>query len=520
MDGIRLARMPALLLLLIVPACRIPELRPADSGQCLPESFSGETSTENSSQVSINEFFSDPILTSLIDQALACNQELKILGEDIQIANNEILRRRGAYLPFVTLGGGARLDKFGRNTILGADNAQGTLANGRHFPSPLPDFLASSNLSWQVDIWGQLRNARDAQTLRYLGTVEGRNYVVTRLVADIAENYYSLIGLDKRLENLDRIISLQEESLERAKAKKEFAQGTELAVQRFQAEVRKNQSEKLIVAQEIIETENRINFLVGRFPEHVERSEEFYNLSLHALSLGVPADLLRNRPDIRKAERELQAVGLDVLVAEANFYPKLNITAGVGYEAFNAKYLFRTPESLIYSVAGDLSAPLINRTAIKADYMNANATQLQALYNYQRVVLNAFTEVINRVNMVRNYSTAIEIKKQQLDALEASVDVATKLFIAARADYIEVLLAQRDLNDARLVLIDTKKKQLTAIVDTYQALGGGLIPFTYPDSTTVVPPEPTMRLQGAPAKDGPAARPQVPPAPEVPPASD
>src|SRR5262249_49112738 len=151
---------------------------------------------------------------------------------------------------------------------------------GQFLPNPLPDFLLPGvNLSWQVDIWRQLRNARDAAALRYLGTTDGRNYVVTRLVAEIAEKYYTLMALDKRLENLDTIIALQEQSLEMAKAKKAAAQGTELAVQRFQAEVRKNQSEKLIVRQEIIEVENRINFLVGRFPEPVERMNvDFINL--------------------------------------------------------------------------------------------------------------------------------------------------------------------------------------------------------------------------------------------------
>ena len=118
----------------------------------------------------------------------------------------------------------------------------------------------------------------------------------------------------------------------------------------------------------------------------------------------MPPQLLQNRPDIRQAERELAAAGLDVRVARANFFPKLIITAGVGYEAFNTKYLFLTPESLIYNVAGDLVAPLINKSAIKADYFNANARQLQAVYEYQRVVLNAFTEVINRVSKVQNYS--------------------------------------------------------------------------------------------------------------------
>jgi outer membrane protein TolC len=276
------------------------------------------------------------------------------------------------------------------------------------------------------------------------------------------------------LETLDGTIALQEQSLKVAEAQKEGARGTELAVQRFLAEVRKNQSQKLIIYQEIIETENRINFLCGRYPQPVARdSGVFIDLNLQTLSVGVPAQLLQNRPDIRQAERELEAAGLDVRVARANFFPKVFITSGVGYEAFNTKYLFFTPESLIYGVAGNLVAPLINKTAIRADYLNANAKQLQALYDYQRITLNAFTEVVNRISKVQNYSRSIEVKKQQLAALESAVDVATKLFQNARVEYIDVLFAQRDRNEARIVLIDTKREQLSAIVNAYQALGGG-----------------------------------------------
>ena len=508
MDGIRLAWMPALAILL--SSCGIPGLRQADSGRDLPVSFNGATSSENSSQFGIDAFFNDPILTSLIDQGLAGNQELKILAQNIEIANNETLARSGAYLPFVNIGAGAGLNKYSLNTLNGADNAENLLPNGSHFPQPLPNFLAAADLSWQIDIWRQLRNARDAAALRYLGTAEGRNYVVTRLVAEIAENYYGLMALDKRIENLDRTIAIMEQSLEIAKAQKEGVRGTELGVQRFLAEVRKNQSEKLIINQEIVVAENRINFLVGRFPEPVERmSEGFFDLNLHALSLGVPSDLLQNRPDIRQAERELAAAGLDIQVARARFYPRLMITAGVGYEAFNPTYLFE-PASLIYSVAGNLVAPLINKRAIQADYMNANARQLQACYNYQRVVLNAFTEVTNRISMVEKYTQSIEIKKQQLAALEASVDVATKLFQAARVEYIDVLFAQRDLRDARMILIDTKKEQLSAIVNTYQALGGGLVPTQYPEPTAA-PTESSLPYPSVRSKD---SSPLVPPTPD------
>lgn len=481
---------------LVLSGCRIPGLRTPDAAAPLPDTFNGATTPENSSQVGAQEFFNDPKLTQLMHEALANNQDLKILAQDIEIANNEVLLRRGAYLPFVSLRAGAGLDRSSRFTRDGAVDEQLTI-DGRRISNPLPDFLVAANVSWQVDIWRKLRNARDAASLRFLATAEGRNYVITRMVAEIADNYYGLMSLDKRLDNLNQTIKLQEDSLKLAQAKKDAGQGTELGVQRFQAEVKRNQSEKLIVQQEIIERENRINFLAGRFPQPVERaSSDFINLELPKVCVGVPSQLLLNRPDIRQAERELEAAGLEVKVARAEFFPSLDITAGIGYRVFNPRYLFN-PEALVGNAFGDLTAPLFNRAAIKAAYQTANARQLQALYEYQRVILDAFTEVINRVNMAENYRKSIELKKQQLQALETSVDVSTKLFQGARVEYIEVLFAQRDLLEARMVLIETKRQQLSAIVYAYQALGGG-------------------GLVTAPAPQVPAPQVPVPP-PAVPP---
>lgn len=462
---------------LLLPSCCLPKLHCARKGAPLPDSFNGATSAENSARLGYREFFNDPALVSLIDQAMYGNQELQILAQEIRIANYEIMARRGEYLPFVNLRAGAGLEKPSLFTPLGAVEDQLEPIPGKGFPDPLPDFLLAADISWEVDIWRKLRNARDAATMRYFGTMEGRNYIITRLVADIAEDYYELLALDNRMQTLDATIAIQQRSLELAKAKKEAARGTELAVQRFEAEVRKNQSEKLIIQQEIVEAENRINFNVGRFPQRIERpSTDFINLNLRALSLGVPAELLRNRPDIREAERELAASGLDVRVARARFYPSLDIIGGVGFQAFNPRYLFWTPESLIYNAAGDLVAPLINRKAIKADYLSANARQIQAVYNYQRVILDAYTEVINNMAKVVNYGQSIEIKRMQLAALEASVDSATKLFQNARTEYVDVLFSQRDLMEARMTLIETKQQQLAAIVNAYQALGGGGYP--------------------------------------------
>ncbi|HUQ72206.1 MAG TPA: TolC family protein, partial [Planctomycetaceae bacterium] len=467
----------AAILLLLASGCRIPSLCGPDARPHLPDDFSGATSPDNSSHVTINEFFDDPALTQLLVEGLAQNQELKIRNQEIQIASNEILARRGAYLPFVGVGTRSGFERTSKFTPLGAAEEQLTAPGDRRFNDPLTNTRISADLVWHVDIWKQFRNAQAAAMERYVESVEARNYLITQLVAEIAESYYELAALDKRLLYLDQTIEIQQRSLEVAKAQKEAARGTELGVQRFLAEVRKNESQRLIVRQSIIETENRINFLVGRYPQAVERRGwDFINLDSQILRVGVPTELLQNRRDILAAEREVAASGLDVLVAKANFYPKLDITASVGFEAFNPRYLF-DPGAFIAGTAGELVAPLINKKAIQAEYLNANARQLQAIYNYQRTVLNAFTEVVNRMAKVENYRNSVALKLEQVSALEESVEVATSLFQGARpeVEYMDVLFAQRDLLEARTVLIETKQQQLSAIVNAYQALGGGYL---------------------------------------------
>lgn len=429
---------------------------------------------ESGSQLPVNGFFDDPYLLDLINLALTGNQELRILAEEINIANNEVYARSGEYRPFVGYGTGAGLEKSSRFSRAGAVEDQLEAAPGRGFPDPLPDFLVATGVSWELDIWRKLRNAQCAAALRYLGTAQGRKYVVTRLVAELATEYYELLALDNRLATLQKTIEIQQQSLKVSENMKAAGRATELAVQRFKGEVRKNQSEILVIQQEIVEAENRINFLVGRFPQPIERpSVDFIDLQLNMLTSGLPSDLLLNRADIRAAEQEVAAAGLDVKVARARFYPSLGLNAGVGLNAFNTEYLFSTPESLIYNVALDLVGPLINKRAIKADYCSANAAQLQAIYKYQQTVLTAYIEVVNFLTKIDNYRDSIEIKKQQLAALEASVDAADKLFQSARTEYVEVLLAQREMMEARLDLIEIKREQLTAIVAAYQALGGG-----------------------------------------------
>lgn len=470
-----------ILLLLALSGCGIPKLQRAVPAPALPQDFNGATSAENSADVGIIEFFDDPVLTQLLTDGLAQNQELKIRNQEVRIAWNEIMARRGAYFPFVTLGARGGFERTSRFTPMGAAEDQLTFPGGGRFPDPLPDVRLTADLFWHVDIWRQYRNARAAANQRYIEAAESWNYLVTRLVAETAQNYYELAALDKRLVYLDQTIELQQDSLKAARAFLAAGRGTELPVQRFLAEVRKNESQRQIIRQRIIEVENRINFLVGRFPQPVDRASwDIINLDSRILNVGVPSQLLLNRRDIRAAERELTASGLDVAVARARFFPTLDITAGIGFEAFNPKYLF-DPGALIANTAGQMVAPFINKAAIRADYLSANARQLEAVYNYQRTVINAYTEVVNALTKTQNYRQSVEIKQEQVKALEKSVTVARELFnkplpeAFARVEYVDVLLATRDLLDARTVLIETKQQQLSAIVSAYQALGGGTL---------------------------------------------
>jgi len=309
---------------------------------------------------------------------------------------------------------------------------------------------------------------------RFLATVEGRNFVLTNLIAEIANSYYELLALDNQLVIVRQNIDLQKNALEIVKVQKEASRVTELAVKKFEAEVLKSQSMEYDILQNIKETENRINFLLGRYPQEIARDKgNILNIMPAMISTGIPSQLLANRPDIKQAELELTAAKLDVKVARAEFYPSLGISAGVGFQAFKPSYLFKLPESLLYSAAADLVAPLINKNAIKAEFNSANARQLQALYNYERTILNAFLEVSTQLSNINNLKKSYELKSKQVETLTQSIDISNDLFKSARADYLEVLLTQRDALETKLELVETQKQQLNAVVNIYKNLGGG-----------------------------------------------
>lgn len=460
---------------LVVASCKIPAITPSTENRSVPRSYNKNGDTTNMSAIQWRNFFTDKDLVSLIDTALENNQELRITLQEIEIARNDIRSRHAALLPTVGVRAGAELEKVGRYTSQGAGDASTEIKPGKEVPENLPNYTVAAYANWEADIWKKLHNAKKAAVNRYLSTVEGRNFVLTNLIAEVANSYYELLALDNQLVIVKQNIELQKNALEIVKVQKEAARTTELAVQKFEAEVLKSQSLEYDILQRIKETENRINFLLGRYPKEIPRDRSnFLSLLPQAVSSGIPSQLLANRPDIKQAELELAAAKLDVKVARAEFYPSFGISAALGFEAFKPSYLLKYPaESLLYSLAGDLAGPLINRNAIKAEFYSANARQLQAMYNYERTILNAYLEVSTQLSNISNLEKSYDLKSKQVDALTRSIDISNDLFKSARADYLEVLMTQRDALESKLELIETKKAQLSAVINIYRDLGGG-----------------------------------------------
>lgn len=439
----------------------------------VPQTFGAEEvaeddSSDSSARIDWHEFFDDPRLVALIDAAIEGNQELNIAVQEMIIANSEVMARRGDIFPSLSAGAGAGLDRAGTYT------SQGQSDEHLDISPDLPNFSLGLYASWEIDVWGRLRDSADAQMYRYLASAEGRNFVITRLVTEIASGYYELLALDRELAILEDNIRLQRGALEMMRLEQQAARVTTLAVTRFEAQLRGFESRRYDIAQRIVEAENQIALLVGRFPQHVERrTDDFLAIAPPAIRTGLPASLLENRPDVRQAELELQAAQLDVSAARARFYPSLRIEIGAGYRSYDVTQLFATPASLVYGLLAGLAAPLLNRSEITAGYFTASAEQMRAVLRYERTILSAFTDVSTGVALVHNSTRAYELRAEQVARLEESVELSRLLFQAARADYLEVLTARRDYLEAQMDLVETKQRQLVAAVTLYQALGGG-----------------------------------------------
>ena len=459
---------------IIYAGCKVPSAIQVPALKNAPDAYNSSKDTINSADINWKDFFHDKKLAALIDKAIINNPDVAITLQEIEIARNRVRARNAALYPTVEAGGGLSIEKVGRYTSAGAGDASTEITKGKIVPENLANIELGFRTSWEVDIWGKLRSAKKAAFAKYLGSIEGKNFVVTNLVAEVANTYYELVALDNQLEIIRESIQLQKNQLEIVKVQKQAAVVTELAVKQFEAQLYNAQGAENEILQKIAESENKLNFLLGRYPQKFDRDTTALLAQVpNLVKEGIPSQLLKNRPDIKQAELELLAAKWDVKTAQMEFYPSLNISAALGLQAFKPNYLFRMPESIAYSLLGDLAGPIINRQAIIAEFKTASAYQVEAMYEYQKAILNGYVEVSNELSNINNLGNIYSFKLKEVETLTKSVDISNDLFKSARANYLEVLTAQRDALASKLELIDIKKQQFNAVTGIYKALGGG-----------------------------------------------
>lgn len=473
MTSIRNVLVGCVLLLCLSAAGCIPQLETHAPDRTITASY-GQNDTSSIGDVSWREFFPDTVLQHLVDSVLVHNQELAISTEELQITANEILARKGEILPQVRGVVGAGIDKPSRTTREGAVEESLEIVPGRENAVPLADFGLGAAMSWEVDIWRRLRNAADAATARYLADTEARRALITMLVAETATTYYEVLATDRQIAVVDSTIVLMDQALRIVELQKSAAKTTELAVQRFMAEVHAMKARRHLLSQQSMELQNRLNILSGRGPRPLMRdTAQWQRWRAESLAVGRPDKLLLTRPDIRQAEAAMVAANLDVDVARAAFFPSLGVRATAGLRSSDAAMLVSGPESIAYSALADLIVPIVNRSGIEAAYRTAGARRNIAAYRYEQTCVRAYNDVATAIAGLENARKAHDERSAQVQALQSSATIAGILFQSARADYMEVLLTQRDALEARLEQVDMQLRQMVTSVTLYRALGGG-----------------------------------------------
>lgn len=434
-------------------------------------------SLQNVASIPIHNFFNDPYLKELIDLALKQNLDAKIALQRIRRAQAGLKQSRGAFLPAINGVVTAGNKRFGDYTMDAIGNYEtnnsGTLREDQIMAEHLPDYYAGFQTSWELDVWGKLRNQKRAAAMRLLASEKGRQWIITMLVSDVASRYYELLALDNEMEIVSKNIVLQERALEVILVQKAAGRANELGVKQVAAQLLNTKGLRASIRQRIIETENHLNVLLARYPQRIQRGKPIMEQQLpEIIGAGIPSQMIARRPDIRQAELELLSTKADVRAARAAFFPSFTLTGALGLQSFRAAH-FLEPGSLAYSILGGITAPLLNRNKLRADFQVVTANSLEAFYNYQKITITSYQEVINNLSMIENYDSIADFKQQEVDALYSALDASNDLFSTSFATYLEVITAQRSVLEAELSLANTRKIQFQATIGLYRSLGGG-----------------------------------------------
>ena len=434
-----------------------------------PQHYSSTTSSDSSiARKSWKEFFQDTTLLRLIDKSLVYNFDLQLAIKRLESSQAYAKQARAAWLPALAVQASASTTNPSQNSLNGIslENFLGT--------NHIEDYTLSGTLSWELDIWGKIRRRKQAALADYLQTYEATHAVQTSLVAEVANGYYNLLMIDAQLNIARRNVLLSDSIVQMIRLQKTAGEVTELGVQQSVAQLQNAQLLVPQLEQAITLQENALRLLTGDWPGAIIRSAELKNLlTADNLSAGVPADLLRYRPDVRANEMALVAANARVGVAQANLYPSLTLTATGGLNAFKANNWFSMPASLFETASAGLTQPIFQRRLYKTQLQVARVERDQRSIEFRQSVMTAAHEVTNALVKLDKLKTQQQVADERALTLGQAVQNAQLLFRSGMANYLEIITAQGRALQAELEKAAITRQQMSARVELYQSLGGG-----------------------------------------------
>lgn len=402
------------------------------------------------------EIYADSNLINLIDSTLKNNKDMKIaIAKVKEIA---ALKRIDVANFFPQINGSAYAQNEGLN--YGGDDY------GNDF-----EFGVKANISWELDLWGNLRWSKEKGVAEYLSTIEGQRALMMSLVAEVAENYFDLMALDNELRIVKQTLIAREEGVKLAKVRFEGGLTSETSYQQAQLEYAMTATLIPDIERKITIKENEILKLAGTYPTVVERVKYHNNFILpDSIPLGLPSDLLERRPDVKMAEQKLIAANASVGVAYTNMFPRVALNTNVGFETDEFNTMLSSP---MFFIGANLMSPIFNMGKNRAKHKAQQYAYEQECYRYEKVVISAFYDVMNAIvefNKIKDiYHTRLMVEQ----SAKATMELAQLQYINGVIGYLDVLDAQRNYFNAQISLSNAYRDKQITMVKLYKALGGG-----------------------------------------------
>lgn len=406
--------------------------------------------------LSWDRFYEDPYLVKLIEQGLENNADLQIAIYRIDQALAYFKKSKGDFYPSLSADASAAY-----NGDFKGSKAQQAYSFG-------------VSASWEIDIWGKIRNAKRGRYAALLAQENSKNAVITQLIANIATAYYQLIALDTQKELVIETIKNRETYYQTVKDLKESAQVNEVAVLQAQAQLYIAQAYIPNIDNAIRITENTICYLLGIVPGPIERDRihSIGDIVLSSNTACFPSQILRNRPDVLAAEKSVTSYLYDYKSAQAAMYPALTISGNIGTDvsAFNSWF---SASSFIWGAAAGLVQPIFKGRALRTQKETAKLDYEIAISNFKATVLNAGMEVSNALSADKTNTEVAKYQLKQCMVLDKAYEYSIDLLINGYGTYLDVLVAQESAFNAQLSLIGSLQECVNAKIELYRALGGG-----------------------------------------------